>query len=203
MGRLVRKFGNEIAIAYQYVAGPGYRVNVADYAGGGTPPAGWVYYADDVTHESFAPVWVQPTDASNAYAMGVIVERAGVRWRSLIDANVWVPGVSGWLDISSATPAWIQPTGAHDAYAKDALVKHNAKFWISLLAANVWEPPTNWRETALIAPDGTVAPPAWVQPTGAGDAYALDALVTHNGSTWKSLFAANVWEPGVFGWELQ
>lgn len=41
----------------------------------------------------------------------------------------------------------------------------------------------------------------WVQPLGAHDAYPLDARVLHNGYTWKSLYAANVWEPGVFGWE--
>lgn len=49
------------------------------------------------------------------------------------------------------------------------------------------------------APAGVIL--AWVQPTGAHDAYALDALVTHNGWVWKSLYPANVWEPGVFGWE--
>lgn len=41
----------------------------------------------------------------------------------------------------------------------------------------------------------------WVQPTGAHDAYPINAVVLHNGYTWKSLYAANVWEPGVFGWE--
>ena len=42
---------------------------------------------------------------------------------------------------------------------------------------------------------------AWVQPTGAHDAYLLGAQVTHNGHLWESLYAANVWEPGVFGWQ--
>ncbi len=45
-------------------------------------------------------------------------------------------------------------------------------------------------------------PQEWVQPTGAHDAYALGALALHNGLTWRSLYAANVWEPGVFGWEI-
>ena len=45
------------------------------------------------------------------------------------------------------------------------------------------------------------AVPAWVQPTGAHDAYALGAKVTHNGKTWESTVDANVWEPaGVSGW---
>lgn len=42
--------------------------------------------------------------------------------------------------------------------------------------------------------------PEWVQPTGAHDAYAKDAKVTHNGKRWTSDIAANVYEPGVYGW---
>lgn len=42
--------------------------------------------------------------------------------------------------------------------------------------------------------------PAWVQPTGAHDAYAQGAKVSHNGKKWTSDVANNVWEPGVFGW---
>lgn len=41
---------------------------------------------------------------------------------------------------------------------------------------------------------------AWVQPQGAHDAYPLGAKVTHNGKTWSSDVAANVWEPGVSQW---
>lgn len=43
------------------------------------------------------------------------------------------------------------------------------------------------------APAGVIL--EWVQPTGAQDAYAISAVVTHNGFTWKSLIDANVWEP--------
>ena len=42
--------------------------------------------------------------------------------------------------------------------------------------------------------------PAWVQPTGAHDAYAQGAKVSHNGKKWTSDIANNVWEPGVYGW---
>ena len=45
--------------------------------------------------------------------------------------------------------------------------------------------------------------PEWVQPTGAQDAYAKDSKVTHNGKKWISSYDANVWEPGVYGWEEQ
>lgn len=42
--------------------------------------------------------------------------------------------------------------------------------------------------------------PEWIQPTGAHDAYAKGAKVTHNGKKWTSDVDANVWEPGVYGW---
>lgn len=42
--------------------------------------------------------------------------------------------------------------------------------------------------------------PEWVQPTGAHDAYALDAKTSHNGKHWISEMDGNTWEPGVFGW---
>lgn len=41
---------------------------------------------------------------------------------------------------------------------------------------------------------------AWVQPTGAHDAYPKNWEVTHNSSTWVSLVDNNTWEPGVSGW---
>ncbi len=43
--------------------------------------------------------------------------------------------------------------------------------------------------------------PAWSQPVGAHDAYAAGDKVSHNGKHWTSTHDANVWEPGVYGWE--
>ena len=42
--------------------------------------------------------------------------------------------------------------------------------------------------------------PEWVRPTGAHDAYAQGAKVSHNGKKWTSNVGGNVWEPGVYGW---
>lgn len=201
MGRLVRKFGTDIVIAAEFVHAPGYQVTVAQFEGGGTPPDGWGFFVEDVTHEDFAAPWVQPIGSEDSYALGAIVEHQGTRWRSTIAGNVWEPGVSGWRDADAETPEWIQPTGAHDAYVMGAIVKFGADLYASVLDANVWAPNvTGWRKTALIAPDGTVSIPEWVQPTGAQDAYGLGAQVTHNGQVWTSTVANNVWEPGVFGW---
>jgi len=43
--------------------------------------------------------------------------------------------------------------------------------------------------------------PEWVQPTGAHDAYALGAKVSHNGRHWTSVIDNNVYEPSVYGWD--
>jgi hypothetical protein len=42
----------------------------------------------------------------------------------------------------------------------------------------------------------------WRRPTGAHDAYPLGWVVTHDGATWESLVAANVWEPPMNWREL-
>lgn len=97
---------------------------------------------------------------------------------------------------------WTQPSGAHDAYSEGWEVTYGGKTWESLISGNVWEPGTSgWREKVEPGND----PPAWIQPTGAHDAYSEGALVTHNGEVWRSIHPGertNVWEPGVHGWEI-
>ena len=44
--------------------------------------------------------------------------------------------------------------------------------------------------------------PEWVQPTGVQDAYNTGDKVTFENQHWISLVDANVWQPGVYGWEL-
>lgn len=51
--------------------------------------------------------------------------------------------------------------------------------------------------------DPSIEWPEWRQPTGAHDAYAMGAKVSHNGKHWISTADANTWEPGVFGWSEQ
>ena len=65
----------------------------------------------------------------------------------------------------------------------------------------------DWRPSvtpALWTPLRVTAGPTvdeWRQPVGAHDAYGVGARVTHNGQMWESTAAANVWEPGVYGWK--
>lgn len=44
--------------------------------------------------------------------------------------------------------------------------------------------------------------PAWRQPTGATDAYQVGSKVSHSGNHYVSISPNNVWEPGVYGWQL-
>ena len=62
--------------------------------------------------------------------------------------------------------------------------------WEPDAAASLW----------AVAADPAEQWPDWSQPVGAHDAYALGAQVSHNGVHWTSSVAANVWEPGVYGW---
>lgn len=48
--------------------------------------------------------------------------------------------------------------------------------------------------------DPSIEFPEWRQPTGAHDAYAKGAKVSHNEKHWISDVDANIWEPGVYGW---
>lgn len=97
-----------------------------------------------------ATPWVQPVGAHDSYAKDAVVSYGGKSWRSLIPANVWQPGVSGWrpLYASSAPPQWVQPTGAGDDYNLGDRVTFEGKVYESLLASNVWSPtayPAGWK----------------------------------------------------------
>lgn len=72
----------------------------------------------------------------------------------------------------------------------------DGKLWKSLIDYNVWAPPIGWREVVA------VGYPAWVQPTGAHDAYQLGDRVSFQGANYESLINGNVWSPTAYpaGW---
>ncbi len=113
------------------------------------------------------PKWVQPVGAVDAYDKGDIVDYNGVKYISIIDANVWAPDVYGWEvytgDGGSTDPVepsnpdtptdtikdFVQPTGAHDAYKKGDKVRFENKIYESLIDNNVYSPsayPAGWKE---------------------------------------------------------
>lgn len=121
----------------------------------------------------------------------------------------WTPDVaiSLWGEVrpTGVVSAWVQPLGSHDAYPLGFVVTHSGSTWTSLVDNNVWEPGVGAQWEEVVEGGGEeppAGPEAWVQPVGAQDAYQIDDTVTHNGQTWISINADNVWEPGVFGWTV-
>lgn len=88
------------------------------------------------------------------------------------------------------------------SYKVGELVAYNGKLYEVIQAhtsQSDWAPDVVPALFVKREPVGVI--PEWVQPTGSHDAYAKDSIVTHNGQTWISLIAANVWEPGAAGTE--
>ena len=94
---------------------------------------------------------------------------------------------------------WRQPLGAHDAYRIGDKVTYNGQVFVCNLDYNVYAPDVTGWEFEESANEEF---PQWVQPLGAHDAYALGAIVRHNEQLWVSTIASNIWEPGIYGWEL-
>ena len=63
-----------------------------------------------------------------------------------------------------------------------------------------WIPPDVPAIYVRIDPPGVI--PEWRQPQGEHDAYQMGDKVTHKDKTWESTADNNVWEPGVYGWEI-
>ena len=85
---------------------------------------------------------------------------------------------------------------------------HDDNVWAPSEYPDWWEVATDDWEPPVVGPEPEPEPdpepdtyPAWVQPTGSHDAYAVGDKVSHNGKNWQSTASGNVWEPGVYGWE--
>lgn len=67
-----------------------------------------------------------------------------------------------------------------------------------------WEPPATPALWTEVAKPGEI--PVWKQPTGAQDAYMTGDKVhypTAEDAVYVSTVDNNVWEPGVYGWEVE
>ncbi len=108
---------------------------------------------------------------------------------------------SRFIASADVTPKWVQgeqvsegTVREHEGTLYRCVQQHRTQFTPDLV-------PALWR----VEPDPDEEWPAWVQPTGAQDAYIFNAKVSHNGKKWVSQRRANVWEPGTFdaGWQQQ
>ena len=133
--------------------------------------------------------------------MGAIIDKAR-RYRPLIEQGAQSLSDTDALNGIDLFPAW---NGAGVAYEIGFRVRYNELLYKVLQAhtsQSDWTPDTAVSLFVRVDDPGEEWP-EWRQPTGAQDAYAKDAKVSHNGKHWTSDVDANVWEPGVYGWMEQ
>ena len=119
--------------------------------------------------------------------------------REFIEKNADLLTDDAALDLPNAFPRWT--TGK--AYIVGERVRYEEKLYKCVQAHTSqadWTPPATPALWTEVSPEGVI--PDWKQPTGAQDAYAKGDKVKHNGSTWISTVDSNVWEPGIYGWDV-
>lgn len=106
------------------------------------------------------------------------------------------------LEAVELFPAWATDT----SYTADERVQYGEKLYRCVQTHTSqadWTPdatPALWTE---VAKPGEI--PVWKQPTGAQDAYMTGDKVHYPGKddpVYISTVDNNVWQPGVYGWEL-
>lgn len=108
-------------------------------------------------------------------------------------------------EVALAAPAVLFDAWSADgvAYVKGDIRQYDGLLYRCILAHTSQSDRTPSAAVSLwtrIA-DPTQEWPEWIQPTGAHDAYPKGAKVSYNGKHYVSTADANVWEPGVYGWE--
>lgn len=129
---------------------------------------------------------------SKAIALRALIEKAAI---SLNDEDA-LAGVELF-------PAW----AADKAYAIDERIRYEDNLYRCVQAHTSqadWTPPDTPALWTEVAKPGEI--PVWKQPTGAQDAYNKGDKVKYpdeNGDVYVSTVDNNVWEPGVYGWEVE
>ena len=91
-------------------------------------------------------------------------------------------------------------------YAIDTRIRYENKLYKVVQAhtsQDDWTPDATPALYTEVAPEGVI--PVWRQPTGAQDAYMTGDKVYYpdeNSDVWQSTVDNNVWQPGVYGWEV-
>ena len=106
------------------------------------------------------------------------------------------------LEAVELFPLWAADT----EYAADIRVRYADKLYRCVQAHTSqigWEPPAVPALWTEVAKPGEI--PVWRQPTGAQDAYMTGDKVhypTADDPVYVSTVDNNVWQPGVYGWEM-
>ena len=113
---------------------------------------------------------------------------------------------SGNIDEITATEHTdlFAPWAVGVAYPVGVLRQHNNLLYKCVQAHTSqedWSPdvtPSLWAKVG----DPAEEYPEWSQPIGSHDAYMLGDKVSYNSQHWVSTADNNVWQPGVYGWEV-
>ena len=131
--------------------------------------------------------------------MGRYLEAAKVI-RAAMDAAAAALTDDEALKAAALYPAW----SAQDTYDAGERVRFDGTLYKCLqphAAQPDWTPtaaPSLWAKV-LVSDTGEPLP--WEQPDSTNP-YMKGDKVTHGGKTWVSAIDNNVWEPGVYGWEV-
>lgn len=111
------------------------------------------------------------------------------------------------MEVADLYPEWV----AMKAYAVDEIVKYGVnadgetqlyKVIQAHTSQEDWKPDvtTSLYKAIGFTDDGVSI---WTQPLGATDAYMTGDVVSYEDQLWISTVDNNVWQPGVYGWELK
>lgn len=109
------------------------------------------------------------------------------------------------MEVADLYPEW----AANKAYSVDDIVKYGVnadgetqlyKVIQSHISQDDWRPNITPSLYKKIGFDGDI--PIWTQPLGAIDAYMQGDVVSFEGQIWVSTVDNNVWQPGVYGWDI-
>ena len=120
-----------------------------------------------------------------------------LRYRAIIEQGAQELSDAEALAVKSLYPAWAAGT----AYAAGSRVVYDGKLYKCVQAHTGQADWTPDAAPALWVAVSVDAWPEWVQPTGAHDAYHRGEKVRYNGKHYICTSDANVYAPGVYGWE--
>lgn len=120
-----------------------------------------------------------------------------ITYRSKIEAAASTMADETALTAVELFPAW----AVGKAYAVGDRVQYNGALYKCVQAHTSqvdWAPDATPALWVAVSVDTW---PEWVQPTGAHDAYNRGDKVSYNGKRYICTADANVYAPGVYGWE--
>lgn len=169
------EFDHDPLVAGQYVSNPSAELIAAE---------GWVEYVPPV-------VPPQPqTEPYEADIVEAIKKMLAPSVEELTDEEA--------LEVAALYPTWASKIG--QPVTAGERLWYDTKLYKVIQAHTVQEEWTPDITPALFVEVSIEEWPAWVQPTGAQDAYMSGDKVTHNDLHWECTVDYNVYEPGVYGW---